>query len=118
MEWHLRATLQSLHHLLSRPMIAAILPDIIAEGARSPALAQALTDTIAGRRRSLGAAILRRAVDRDELPAGFDLELALDLMAGPLYLRALVRWTPSDPDYLDRLTAHLLRALDAASGPS
>lgn len=49
-------------------------------------------------------AVFDRAVDRGEVARGTDFELALDLLAGPLYWRLGARQAPLDADYLDRLT--------------
>lgn len=108
-----RATVQAVHDWLTHPLTRAILPDLVAEGARNPDLAQALTAAVGDQRRNLGAATLHRAIDRGELPADVDLELALDFLAAPTYWRAIVRATELSPDYLDRLTTHILRALNA-----
>ncbi|MET0236522.1 MAG: TetR/AcrR family transcriptional regulator [Kibdelosporangium sp.] len=107
----LRATLQAIHEWLAHPRIAMILPDLTAEAVRNPVLARAIETTIGRPRRALGAATLRRAIDRGELPAGTNLELALDLVAAPVYWRLSMRHVPIEPGYLDDLTEHLLRAL-------
>jgi AcrR family transcriptional regulator len=109
----LLATLRAVQDWLTRPLFATILPDLTAEAARNPTLAGAIADTIGEPRRALGAATLRRAIDRGELPADLDLELALDLIAAPVYWRLTVRQAPIAPGYLDQLADHILRALDA-----
>jgi len=68
-------------------------------------------------RRALGAATLRRAIDRGELPADLNLELALDLLAAPIYWRLTVRQAPAEPGYLDQLADHIMRALGAGPAP-
>jgi hypothetical protein len=57
--------------------------------------------------------MLRRAVERGELPPDVDVDLALDLLAGPLYLRAAVAGGPLDATYAERLTDAFLRAVRA-----
>lgn len=109
----LLATLRAVHDWLTHPRISTILPDLTAEAARNPDLAEAIRDTIGEPRRALGAATLRRAIERGELPAELDVELALDLIAAPIYWRASVRAVPVDLDYLDQLADHILRALNA-----
>jgi hypothetical protein len=66
-------------------------------------------------RRVLGAQALHRAIERGELPRDTDVEMALDLMAAPVYWRLSVRRTAMEPGYLEGLTETLLRAL---GGPS
>ena len=59
--------------------------------------------------------MLRRAVERGELPPDVDVDLALDLLAGPLYLRPLVAGEPLDARYAERLADAFLRAVRARS---
>ena len=56
---------------------------------------------------------MRRAIDRGELPADTDVELALDMIGGPLFWRLAVVHSPRPPDYLDRLTDRVVAALRA-----
>ena len=109
----LLATVRAVHGWLTHPRFAPIFPDLIAEAVRNPALAAAIHDTIGEPRRAFGAATLRRAIERGELPADLNLELALDLVAAPIYWRLTVRQAPVEPDYLDQLVEHILRTLDA-----
>ncbi|WP_406306727.1 TetR/AcrR family transcriptional regulator [Streptomyces sp. NBC_00885] len=113
----LESVLQALHDWLTDPHVATILPDLTAEAVRNPALAEAIRTTIGEPRRALGTAVLLRAVERGELPADLELELALDLLAAPVYWRLSVRHAQLEPDYFDRLVEHLLRALDARPTP-
>ncbi|MFD5466999.1 TetR-like C-terminal domain-containing protein [Kitasatospora sp. NPDC127059] len=98
---------------LNQPLPARIIPDLIAEGGRTPELAEALFAAVRDTRRGKATELLERAVGRGELPADVDRELALDLLAGPLYWRLAVVHTPTAPDYLDRLTDKLLAAFRA-----
>lgn len=103
--------LQALQDWLTHPRFSRILPDLAAEGVRNPEVAEAVRAAIGEPRRALGATVLQRAVDRGELPAGTDLEMALDLVAAPVYWRLSVRRAPAGPDYLEHLTDVVLRAL-------
>ncbi|MER8187543.1 TetR-like C-terminal domain-containing protein [Kitasatospora sp. NPDC094015] len=98
---------------LRHPLPARIIPDLLAESGRNPELRQALLTSVRDTRRARAAHVLDRAVERGELPPDVDRELALDLVAGPLYWRLLVVGTPTAPDYLDRLTDKLLAAFTA-----
>ncbi|MCW2947287.1 MAG: transcriptional regulator, TetR family [Actinoallomurus sp.] len=109
----LLATLRALHDWLTHPRIATILPDLTAEAGRNPTLAEAIAVTIGQPRRALGTVTLRRAIDRGELPADLNLELALDLIAAPVYWRLSVRHATIEPGYLHDLAEHILRALNA-----
>ena len=109
-EAYLRAT----HSQLSGPLVSRIAPDLLGESPRNPALAAALGETIGGPRRETADAMLSRAVDRGELPADLDHDLALDLLVAPLGFRFLVTGAVIDDDYFRRLTAATIAALKAA----
>lgn len=100
----IRASVEALTRWLSDPPFATIIPDLVAETARSPSLAPALEAAIGQPRRDHAAVIFDRAAQRGELAPGADVEFALDLLAGPLYWRLGARHVPVDPGYLDRLT--------------
>jgi hypothetical protein len=70
--------------------------------------------SLAAPRRAATRSILQGAIDRGELPAELDLELATDLMIAPLALRMLVTRGSSDDAYLETLTTALEAALRAA----
>ena len=74
-----------------------------------------LRSSVAGPRRASAQAVLEAAIDRGELPAGLDRELALDLLIAPLIFRMLIMAGPCDDAYLDTLTTALDAALRAAA---
>ncbi|WP_035804511.1 TetR-like C-terminal domain-containing protein [Kitasatospora mediocidica] len=92
---------------------ARIIPDLLAECGRNPELAQGLLTAVRDPRRARAVGLLERAVERGELPADVDRDLALDLLVGPLYWRLAVVHAPTAPDYLDRLTDKILAAIAA-----
>jgi AcrR family transcriptional regulator len=98
---------------LTHPLASTIVPDLLAEATRNVELADALLAAIRAPRRAKAAQLLRRAIDRGELPSDADLELDLDFMAGPLYWRLVVIRAPADDDYFDRLTDKIIGALRA-----
>ena len=51
------------------------------------------------------------AIRRGELPAGTDVELAMDLLAGPVYWRLAVMQVEVTDEYCDRLAAVIVAAL-------
>lgn len=114
-----RASLGATAAWLSQPPFATIIPDLVAETARSPELAPALERTIGQPRRDRAQVILDRAVQRGELAPETDTELALDLLAGPLYWRLVARHMPLDAQYLDNLTdlvVHYLHGFNRERG--
>ena len=97
--------------VLRHPLVSRIVPDLFAEAIRNnPALGHALRT--AGRaRRSTATRLLRRAIDRAELPEDLDVDLALDLLAAPLQFRVLFTSMTVDDAYLSRLATAVLAAL-------
>jgi AcrR family transcriptional regulator len=106
-EAYLRATSSQ----LSGPLVSRIAPDFLGETPRNPALAAALREVIATPRRASADAMLRRAIDRGELPADLDHDLALDLLAAPVGFRLLVSRGAVDDSYIRRLTDATVAAL-------
>ena len=109
----LRASLDALMDWLTHPRFSRILPDLVAEMVRNPELAALVDSMTGGPRREQAARIFQRAIERGELHPDVDTELALDLIAGPVYWRLVVRAVDVSPDYLDALTAMMCRALSA-----
>jgi AcrR family transcriptional regulator len=99
---------------LSDPLVARIAPDFLSESPRNPALAAKLRQVIATPRREIADAMLSRAIDRSELPADLDHELALDLLMAPLGFRLLVTRGTADDSYLHRLTEATVAAIRAS----
>ncbi|MFF7651394.1 TetR/AcrR family transcriptional regulator [Streptomyces sp. NPDC007983] len=107
------AALRAVTDWLTHPRFSRIIPDLIAEARRDEALSRALADSIGGPRRARAAALLDRAIARDELPPDTDRELALDLLAAPVYWRIAVRGVPPEPGYLERTADLVVHALSA-----
>ncbi|MGU3497611.1 TetR/AcrR family transcriptional regulator [Mycobacterium sp. C31M] len=103
-----RAMLNAVLTWLTDPRIRAILPSLIAEYGRNPALAQAAATHIGGPRRAWGRAVLERA----QVPVD-QIDMILDLMAAPTYWR-LVHDRPVDDEYLDRLTDMIMAGITVA----
>jgi AcrR family transcriptional regulator len=99
--------------VLQHPIAGRVITDLVAEARRSTDLSEALNARYREPRREAGAAMLRRAVERGELARDVDAELALDLLAGPLYLRAVLANGPLDASYAERLADAFLRAVQA-----
>ncbi|MBF6330302.1 TetR/AcrR family transcriptional regulator [Nocardia transvalensis] len=114
----LRAFLEVTAAGLSHPLAARIIPDLLAEAVRTPALAEALQTGLGEQRRLRVAELLHRAIARGELPSDLNIELALDFTVAPLFWRQLMRADVTDPGYLDQLTDMLLRAFGVTSKPT
>ncbi|WP_410574921.1 TetR-like C-terminal domain-containing protein [Amycolatopsis sp. cmx-4-61] len=107
----LRAFLQDAIDALGHPLARRIVPDLLAETMRDEELSEAFAKSIREPRRHNAAQLLRRAADRGELPEDFDLEVGLDLLAGPLYWRVAVVQLPTREEYVERLIDHIVRSL-------
>ncbi|NYI08213.1 TetR/AcrR family transcriptional regulator [Allostreptomyces psammosilenae] len=107
------AVLRAVAEWLAEPRIGGILSDLVAEAGRTPALARALAVSVGDPRRAHGAALLERAVERGELAADVDRELALDLLGALVYWRMVVRRAPVEEGYFERAADAVLRALGA-----
>jgi AcrR family transcriptional regulator len=92
-----------------------ILPRLVAEAVDHPELMRLYRERVMLPRRARMAAVLRRGVDAGELPAGLDVEYAVDLLVGPLFYRLLMRPTdgPVPADLPARLVDDVLAGLRA-----
>jgi AcrR family transcriptional regulator len=107
----IQQSLEAVAKWLSHPKFSRILPDLVAEMGRNPELSDVVEGMIGQPRRDRAAVMLKRAIERGEIDENTDLELALDLLAAPIYWRLLVRDGQLEPGYLDNLAAMLCRAL-------
>ena len=96
--------------VLADPLVQRVLPYLITQARSSPDLVRAFQQ-IPGPTREDVRGIVRRAIDRDELPPGTDIEIALDLVTSPLLVHAILVGQPLPPRYPERLADAVLRAL-------
>ncbi len=73
-------------NLFNSTPLAAVMPSLVGERAHNPELSELLEPVLKGRRQPLRRA-LERAQERGELRRGIDLELAADLVVGPIAVR-------------------------------
>ena len=62
-------------------------------------------------RRAEGRVLLEQAIRDREVRRDLDVEIALDLLYGPLFFRLLMGHAPLDESFVDRALAHALRGL-------
>lgn len=96
--------------LLRRPLASRILPDLYSEVGRDTALAQAIRTSVLARKRDSVKAIIDRAIARGELAANVDIDLAFDLVVGPVYWRSMVT-RAGGGDWVDAMAAATSAAL-------
>ncbi|WP_181361933.1 TetR/AcrR family transcriptional regulator [Streptomyces sp. MA5143a] len=115
LEGDLRLLYEVTSRALRHPVAGQIIPDLQAEAARNPDIAEAMQKALSEGQQSVAVGIVAAAVARGEVRAGVDENLALDLISGPLYWRSVVVRTPKLPkgylEGLTRATAAALRAL-------
>ncbi|GGW35294.1 TetR family transcriptional regulator [Streptomyces lucensis JCM 4490] len=100
---------------LRHPVASQIIPDLQAEAARNPDLAEAFQKALRDGQDGVASKIVAAAEERGDIRPDIDPDLALDLISGPLYWRAVVTRSPNLPkgylQNLARATAGALRAL-------
>jgi len=100
---------------LRSPLASQIIPDLLAAAARNPDIGELLEHALRGAQLESIARVIARAVERGELPGQIDPDLALDLIAGPLYWHLAVVRAPLPRGFLDRLTSATVAALASAA---
>ncbi|MFE2044739.1 TetR/AcrR family transcriptional regulator [Streptomyces sp. NPDC059477] len=114
LEGDLRLLYEVMSRALRHPIASQIIPDLQAEAARNPDIAQAMQKALREGQDGVASTIIAAAAKRGELRAGFDHELALDLISGPLYWRSVVIRSPKLPKgYLGALARGTAVALQA-----
>jgi AcrR family transcriptional regulator len=110
------AFLRAEYAVLTDPLAKAIIPDLLSEANRNPDLAEALLATVRDPRRTRAAAIIRRAIERAEVADTLNPDLALDVLAGPLYWRLAVVHQPISDDELVQLAEMVIAAFTCVPG--
>lgn len=98
---------------LRHRIASQIIPDLMAEAARNPQIAETLQKALRLHQQSVGDKLVGQAVARGELPEGTDPDVAVDLILGPLYWRLAVARLPMSDDYLEKMIALVTAALRA-----
>jgi AcrR family transcriptional regulator len=110
------AFLRAEYAVLTHSLAKAIIPDLFSEANRNPALEAALLHAVRDPRRTRAAAIIRRAIERGEVADTLNPDLALDVLAGPLYWRLSVVHQPINDDELVRLAEMVMAAFTCVPG--
>jgi len=88
---------------------ARAMPSLIAAMNRDPALARATREGFLAARRNALRQVIERAIERGDLRPELDIELALDVLSGPLFYRLLVTGGPIDEQLARGVVDLLLR---------
>jgi AcrR family transcriptional regulator len=86
-----------------------LMPNLVSAMAERAELAQLVREGFLIRRRSALTEVLDRGVERGDLRPDADLELALDLLGGPLFYRLLITGGPLDDRLAEGVTELILR---------
>ena len=99
-------------------LAARLMPTLIGAMAQKPELARAFRDGFLAGRRAALSEVLRRGVERGDLRPELDVELALDVLGGPLFYRLLVTGGPIDEQLAAGVADLILRGFspDASRG--
>ncbi|MFD8427810.1 TetR-like C-terminal domain-containing protein [Streptomyces coelicoflavus] len=109
----LRTVMTKAADLLGRPPWGPLYRDLIGEAQHDPKVAAALNQRFIEPQTANTLARLRAARDQGQIAPDFDLDLAMEILSGPLYFRLLITQEPITPAYIDRV----LEAVFAGMGP-
>jgi AcrR family transcriptional regulator len=108
----LRAIVVPWVHRLGEDPFGRVVAGLVAQMQRdNGGLRNAYHERFSKPRRAPARAALERAIERGEIGKGTDLELALDLLYGPIYHRLLHMHAPLDEDFASQLVERVVRAL-------
>jgi len=115
LEGDLRLLYEFTSRALRHPVASQIIPDLQAEAARNPEIAEAMQKALREGQEGVASKIVVAAAQRGEINGDLDEDLALDLISGPLYWRSVVIRSPKLPKgylgALARATAEAIKAL-------
>jgi AcrR family transcriptional regulator len=101
----------------SRPY-ARIITALLTEVHTDPAFAAEYHKRVVEPRRDQARTILRRAIERGELPAGTNVEVAVDLIYGPLWHRLLHGHAPLTDRFVQDVVTAALNGIQPSAGPA
>jgi AcrR family transcriptional regulator len=88
-----------------------VVAALLGGGQSDPELIAAFRERFLWPRRRQAYQTLQRGIDRGELPAGIDMNLILDSLYGPIYMRFLIRHDELSESFVDALCALVLRGV-------
>ena len=108
----LKTMLRGYLQLFNSTPLATVLPSLAGERAHNPELSKLFDPVITGRRQPLVHA-LERGVARGELPEDLDLELAADLIVGPIAVTLFFKGGRVSPKMVGPVVELALRGVAA-----
>jgi AcrR family transcriptional regulator len=113
LETDLKTMLRGYLDLFHRTPLGAVLPSLAGERRHNEELSTLFDPVMKGRRQPL-VRVLQRAVARGELPRDLDLDLAADLVVGPIAVRLFFTGRPLQPGLVDPMVDLALTGLRRA----
>lgn len=96
---------------LSDSPAGRVCAELIGSAEADPDFARSFREAFVSRRRATVLAVLGRWQERGEVRADVDLEVATDLLYGPIWYRRLVGQTPLTPAFAKQLAGEVARAI-------
>jgi AcrR family transcriptional regulator len=109
LERDLRAHLRHVAHFLTESDAGAVFKALIGHAQHDPTFAANLRAHYLDEQRRRDRLPLERAVERGELPAGFDTAAAVDQLVGPIYHRVLVTGDSVNNAFVDGIVEGFVR---------
>lgn len=107
-EEDLRNLLQGLFKLFTTTSAGPAMVGMIAEAQSSPEFARSFQEQFMIHRRNVTRVILKRGVERGELEADLNIDLAIDVISGPIWYRLLQGHAPLDEHFADGVVRQVL----------
>jgi len=106
--------------LSGREPAGRVMLALIGQAQQDPEIARVFRRRFLEERRALDRTILERGVARGDIHGGSDLDLAIDMIYGPVYHRVLLTGLPTDDRFIDGLVANVLAGIagPGVSAPS
>jgi AcrR family transcriptional regulator len=104
----LRAYLEQLIKNVNSRLYGRILRGLISEMAVDRELAKGFREQVLVRRTTAIRGLLQWGIDRGELRSNLDLEIAIDLLLGPIYYRLLMSGEPLTSPFINRLVGAMM----------
>ncbi len=90
-------------------LAARLMPNLVGAMGQRPDLAKTVRDVFLADRRAALREVLERGIERGDLGADLDFELALDILGGPLFYRLLITGGPIDELLAEGIADLILR---------
>ncbi len=111
----LQALMYEAVELYSDTLAAGLMPTVVDEMSRNPEFAEIARDRFLTGRRAALREVFERGVGRGDLRGDLDIELALDVLGGPLFYRLMITGGSIDTRLATNVVELILRGFGPAS---